>query len=108
MLTETLRALGKNVKKLNINRFSIRRELMKHHAQLQKIERSVQNKCSLACLLGWKIMQDLTRKTHVDRLPIIVAGLGINQLLKIAKISNGNGQSQADAVVLALEEWGLA
>ena len=34
--------------------------------------------------------------------------MGIKQLLKIAKIHIGSGQSQANTVVLALEEWGLA
>ena len=53
-------------------------------------------------------MQDLTRKTYVKRLPITVSGLGIKQLLKIAKIPIESGQPQANAVILALEEWGLA
>ena len=53
-------------------------------------------------------MQDLTRKTHVDRLPITVSGLGIKQLLKITKIPDGSGRSQANSVVLALEESRLA
>jgi len=34
MLTETSRALGKNVEELNINRSSIHREHMKHHSQI--------------------------------------------------------------------------
>ena len=74
----------------------------------KKIERCVQNRCSFACLWDEKLMQDLTRKTLVDGLPVIVSGLGIKQLLKIAKISVGSGQSQENAVVLALEEWRLA
>ena len=41
---------------------------------------------------------------HVDRLPILASGLSIKQLLNIAKIPGGSGQSQANAVVLALEE----
>ena len=55
-----------------------------------------------------KLMQDLTKKSYVDRLPIFVSGSGVNQLLKIVKISNGTEQSQANVVVLALEEWRLA
>ena len=35
-LTETSKALGKNVEELNINRSSIRRERMKHRAQIVK------------------------------------------------------------------------
>ena len=53
-------------------------------------------------------MQDLTSKTHIIGLPNVVSRLGIKQLLKIAKTPDGSRQSQANAVVLALEESGLA
>lgn len=67
-------------------------------------------KTDVLLIVHWdgKLMQHLTRKTHVDGLPNIVSGLGIKQLITIAKIPNEIGQSQANAVVLALEEWGLA
>ena len=54
-----------------------------------------------------KLMQDLT-KVHVERLPIIVFGLGVKQLLTIAKVPNGAGQSQPNTVITALEEWDLS
>ena len=67
-------------------------------------------KTDVSLIVYWdgKLMQDLTRKAHVDCLPIIGSGLGIKQLLKIAEIPDSSRQSQANAVVLALEERGLA
>ena len=49
----------------------------------------------------------MTTKEHVDRLPIIVTGNGVSQLLKVAKLPNGTGAQQAKAVVETLDEWGL-
>src|SRR6478609_12047720 len=43
----------------------------------------------------------------VDRLPVIVSGAGIDQLLGVPKLPSGTGEAQASAVARALEEWGL-
>ncbi|KAG0727210.1 hypothetical protein GWK47_035121 [Chionoecetes opilio] len=51
---------------------------------------------------------DLTTKEHVDRLPIIISGIGGAQLLAVAKLGSGTGESMAAAVVSALETWGVA
>ena len=50
---------------------------------------------------------DLCGIDHVDRLPIIVAGSGVCQLLKVSKITGGAGKNQATAVLQALEECSL-
>ena len=54
-----------------------------------------------------KLIRDLTGK-QVDRLPILVSGLGISQLLAVAKLQAGTGQAQANAVIDAVEDWGIA
>ena len=51
-------------------------------------------------------MAELTGSDHVDRLPVLVSGNGVSQLLSVAR-STGTGEDQARAVVEALEEWGL-
>ena len=60
---------------------------MKHRAQIVNKLRD-EFKTNVPLIVHWneKLMQDLTNKQHVDRLPIIVSGLGANQLLKIAQI----------------------
>ncbi|KAG0698584.1 hypothetical protein GWK47_026013 [Chionoecetes opilio] len=55
-----------------------------------------------------KLVMDLTTKEHVDRLPIIISGIGGAQLLAVAKLGSGTGESMAAAVVSALETWGVA
>jgi hypothetical protein len=57
-----------------------------------------------------KLMSDLKDgkfAANVDRLPISISGNGVSQLLTIAKLPNGTGHAQAEAVLDALEEWGL-
>ena len=54
------------------------------------------------------LMPDLCGKDHVDRLPIIVTGSGVCQLLKVNKIIGGTGKNQATAVLEALEEWSIS
>jgi len=77
---------------------------------IEKVEKmKAEFKTDVPLVVHWddKLMQDLTSNVHVDRLPIIVSGSGVKQLLTVAKLTNGTGQSQANAVVTALEEWGL-
>ena len=52
-------------------------------------------------------MEDLTTNEHVDRLLVIISGLGVSQLLGIPKISSGTGEAQASVVMTSLEEWDL-
>ena len=52
-------------------------------------------------MLHWdgKLMKDLTGDEKVDRLPILVSGFGINQLLSIPKLPSGTGKAVAEAVI---------
>lgn len=52
-------------------------------------------------------MEDLTSKVHVDRLPVLISGVGVEQLLGVPKLPSGTGDAQAAAVIRCLEEWGV-
>lgn len=52
-------------------------------------------------------MADLTGDEKVDRLPVIVSGPGIEQLLPAPKMSSGTGQAMADAMFQVLSDWGF-
>jgi len=52
-------------------------------------------------------LRDLTGKELVDRLPVIVAGDGVNQLLGVPKLTSSTGEAQASAVACLIENWGL-
>jgi hypothetical protein len=53
------------------------------------------------------MLPDLTGKELVDRLPVIVSGAGVDQLLRVPKLNAGTGEAQASAVARVIEEWGL-
>ena len=50
----------------------------------------------------------MTSKQHVDRLPILLSGPNIDKLLGVPKLTSGTGEQQANAVVDALQEWGVS
>ncbi|KAA0202413.1 hypothetical protein HAZT_HAZT011039 [Hyalella azteca] len=54
-----------------------------------------------------KLMQELTNKKHVDRLPVLVSGKGAVQLLGVPKLANGTGRVLSNAVVALLRELGI-
>ena len=109
VLTEAARSLDQNVEELNINRSSIRRQRLKHRAAMaSKIREEFRSGTPLVVHWDGKLMMDLTTKEHVDRLPIIISGIGGAQLLAVAKLGSGTGESMAAAVVSALETWGVA
>lgn len=108
VLAETVHSLGHNIDKYNINRSSIKRQREKHRAQYAaalKIEFSG----DIPLVVHWdgKLMADISGNAHVDRLPVIVTGHGVAQLLKVSKMPDGTGAQQSSAVVQALEEWSL-
>jgi len=55
-----------------------------------------------------KLMPDLTGRNDVDRLPILVTGLGIEKLLAAPKLSNGTGEQMCCATITALKDWHIS
>ena len=54
---------------------------------------------NVALVVHWngKIMEDLSSKQYVDRLPVYVMGEGICQLLGVPKLTSDTGEEQASA-----------
>ena len=52
-------------------------------------------------------MEDLTSKEHIDRLPVLISGAGVEQLLGVPKLPSGTAEAQASAVLRCLEELGI-
>jgi len=108
ILTEAASIFNCDVRNVNINRSSIRRkrkECRSHLAASIKNEFSVDSQL----VVHWdgKLLQDLTGKEHVDRLPVLVTGLGVHKLLGVPKLVGGTGENTAAAVYAALDDWGL-
>ena len=53
-----------------------------------------------------KVMEDLTTREHVDRLPVLISGVGVEQLLGVPKLPSGTGEAQTAAVMHCIEGWG--
>ena len=54
-----------------------------------------------------KLLEDISGKEFVHRLPVLFSGGDEEQLLGIAKIDRGTGKDMAYAVIEQLAEWDL-
>ena len=52
-------------------------------------------------------MEDICKKEVVDRLPVLVSGVGVDQLLGVPKLSSGTGEASASAVYEAAMAWNI-
>jgi len=107
LLCETASSLGHNVDSLNISRNSVQRARSKFRTSSSANLRS-DFTAGVPLTVHWdgKLMEDLSTHEHVDCLPVIVSGVGIEQLLGVPKLATGTGEARATAVVQCLEEWG--
>ena len=53
------------------------------------------------------LLPDLTDRGEVDRLPILLSGLGIKKLVAALKLSAGSGQQMCDITMQALHDWNI-
>lgn len=108
IIAPIVQASGQSIEEYSINRSSIRRYRQLHRAKLAAELKADFNPLK-PMVLHWdgKLMEDLTGDLKVDRLPVIVSGSGIEQLLSVPKLSSGTGQAMADAMIEAVSNWGV-
>jgi len=108
VLAETAASLGHDADTLNISRSSVQRARTKFRKCASARLRS-EFGAAVPLTVHWdgKLMDDLTTKEHVDRLPVLVSGLGVEQLLGVPKLPSGTGEVQAAAVVQCLNDWDI-
>ena len=103
--------MGRDVNELNINRSSIARARQWHRTCLVSgLKSSVKDDLkNVSLTVHWdgKLLPDLTGNKEVDRLPILVSGSGVIQLLAVPKLLNGSGETTAVAVYAAITDWGI-
>ena len=108
VISEAVKSVGLDTTEYNINRSSISRGRQKNRRQFAEvIKRDFHVDTPLVVHWDGKLMEQLTKKQHVERLPILVSGEGLEKLLGVPKLSGGTGENQATAVIEALEEWGI-
>ena len=103
------KALGHDVGSMTLSRSSIRRSRYKNR---EEAATTVDNEfiSNAPLLLHWdsKLLPDIAgNKETVDRIAILVTGGGEEMLLGVPKIGRGTGKDQAEACLIALDDWGL-
>jgi hypothetical protein len=110
MVAETAKSLGQDVQGLALNRSTVRRRRQAHRALISsRLREEFQADATIPLVVHWdgKMLRDLTGNETIDRLPVLVSGIGISQLLVAAKLQSSTGQAQAAAVYGALNNWGI-
>lgn len=100
VLTKTLKRVGCDPSEYNVNKSSISRLRKKSRkSEAQNLKRNFSVGGPLVVHWDGKILEDIASNKTVDRLPIIVSGKGIEQLLAISKLPFGTGRSIATPVL---------
>lgn len=61
--------------------------------------------CPSATSLGWQAFTRHPRRKKVDRLPLLVSGLNIDELLSVQALACRTGHPQVDSICLTVKEW---
>lgn len=105
---ETASSLEHDIRSLTVSRSSIHRaRAQSRSATMKRLKSEFASTVPLTVHWDGNLMEDLTNKEHVDRLPILVSGVGMEQLLTVSKLPSSTGEAQAQAVVDALKNWGI-
>ena len=109
IIANTAQSLGHNVSELILNSSTIRRKRIEHRST-KSLEVQSNFKPNSCLVVHWdsKLMKDITGRSFVDQLPVLVTGNGISQLLRIAKIPTSSRDAQANAVLETLQQWNIA
>lgn len=108
VLTSTLKSADCDPSEYNISTSSIRRQRIQHREKIAECLKS-EFKPEVPLTIHWdaKMCEDISGYEKVDRLPILVSGEGIDQLLSVPKLSRGTGEATATAVFETILNWNL-
>jgi len=108
VITPVLQNLGHDPAEYKLSYSSIRRERIKHRQAIaENLKADFRPDVPLTIHWDGKILPDITGKESVDRLPILVSGVGVDQLLAVPKLPSGSGEASATAVYEAALSWGI-
>lgn len=108
VVTSTLKSAGCDPSEFNVNRSSIRRQRVKNRkAVAESLKSEFKPNSPLTIHWDGKLIEDITGHKTVDRLPILVSGHGVDQLLAVPKLERGTSEACASAVYEAINSWNL-
>jgi hypothetical protein len=102
-------ALGHDPSSLALSRSTIRRMRKKaRREQGDALRAEFVPHCSLIIHWDGKILSEIVGMGHVEHLPVLVSGQGVDKLLGVPKLPTGTAEHAANAVFAAVEQWNLA
>ena len=112
VISSVAKNIGLNIHQLNVSYSAIRRQRERQRLTIADgIKKNFQaSSKSIVLQVQWdgKQMPDTSNsRQNVDRLPVIVSGNGIEQLLAIPKLTHGTGQAMAVAITNLLRDWNI-
>lgn len=109
VLTPALQSLGCDPSEYSCSYSTIRRTRLKHRQKMASNLRA-EFRPAVPLTIHWdgKILEDITGREKVDRLPILVSGEGVEQLLNVPKLDAGTGIATACAVHETSESWSIS
>ena len=109
LLGATAHALGHNVAEVTLSRSSIKRARFAYRVKTAaETKTSFNPQVSLTVHWDGRLLPAFTGREKVERLPVIVTGSDVYQLLGVHKLAPGTGQAQDDAVASRLNDWNLS
>ena len=107
VLTPAIQSLGHNPAEYQCSFSTIRKHRLEHRENTAKRLKGDFNP-NVPLVIHWdgKLLEDITGREMVDRLPILISG-GIDYLLDVPKLNKGTGSATTDAVFNAAKSWGV-
>ena len=104
-----IKNLGENPRKFPVSYSSIRRARKQFRKNFADNLRD-KFKADIPLAIHWdgKILEDIAGEEVVDRLPVLVSGNGVEQLLGVPKLDHGTGKAMSDAIYERITEWRLS
>lgn len=108
ILAAAATSLGCNIDNINLSSSAIHRNRIRIRKDIAKdLKDNLQFANCLVVHWDGKLLPELVGKGKVERLPIVLSGLGTEQLLGVPKLNTGSGVNQATAIIETLTDWNI-
>ena len=108
MLTPTLQKVSHDPMDYNLNRSSVRQQRILQRKKLAEgLKNAFKSNSLLTIYWDGKLLADIAGRETVDRLPVLVSGAEVEQLLAVPKMSSGTGETAANGVYETAVSWNV-
>ena len=108
IMIPTVSNLGHDPDEFNVSYSSIRCAKLKFRKDVSEAVKA-ELKYYVPFTIHWdgKLLEEITGEDIVNRLPVLVSGNGVDQLLGVPKLTSGTGENTSAAVYKLVLDWGL-